>query len=140
MGTRADFYVGRGKKAEWIGSIACDGYPDGLRDTAIFTSTSEPGFREAVAEELAKRDDGTIPEQGWPWPWDDSHTTDYSYAFDDGIVYATNWGYRWFKADGPEPEEEHDDKQAVFPKMRTEGHAPAGSKRSGVMLFSFKRE
>ena len=27
MGTRADFYVGRGDAAEWIGSIAYDGYP-----------------------------------------------------------------------------------------------------------------
>lgn len=30
MGTIADFYVGRGPKAEWIGSIAWDGYPDGI--------------------------------------------------------------------------------------------------------------
>ena len=27
MGTRADFYVGRGEKAEWVGSIAMDGVP-----------------------------------------------------------------------------------------------------------------
>jgi hypothetical protein len=30
MGTRADFYVGRGETAEYLGSIAWDGYPDGL--------------------------------------------------------------------------------------------------------------
>ena len=30
MGTRADFYIGRGATAEWIGSIAWDGYPDGI--------------------------------------------------------------------------------------------------------------
>jgi hypothetical protein len=31
MGTRADFYVGRGKDAEWLGSVAFDGYPSGTR-------------------------------------------------------------------------------------------------------------
>lgn len=30
MGTRADFYVGRGESAEWLGSIAWDGYPSGI--------------------------------------------------------------------------------------------------------------
>jgi len=30
MGTRADFYVGIGPEAEWVGSIAYDGYPDGV--------------------------------------------------------------------------------------------------------------
>jgi hypothetical protein len=29
MGTRADFYVGRGETAEWLGSIAWDGNPGG---------------------------------------------------------------------------------------------------------------
>jgi hypothetical protein len=30
MGTRADFYVGRGPDAEWLGSVAMDGYPSGV--------------------------------------------------------------------------------------------------------------
>jgi hypothetical protein len=29
MGTRADFYIGRGKRALWLGSVAFDGYPAG---------------------------------------------------------------------------------------------------------------
>ncbi|MFH1835312.1 MAG: hypothetical protein ABH851_03885 [Methanobacteriota archaeon] len=28
----------------------------------------------------------TSPEQGWPWPWEDSGTTDYAYAFEAGKV------------------------------------------------------
>ncbi len=28
MGTRADFYVGLGEQAEWLGSVAWDGNPD----------------------------------------------------------------------------------------------------------------
>ena len=30
MGTRADFYIGKGTDAEWLGSIAWNGYPDGI--------------------------------------------------------------------------------------------------------------
>jgi hypothetical protein len=30
MGTRGDFYVGRGKDAEWIGSIAYDAFVEFL--------------------------------------------------------------------------------------------------------------
>jgi hypothetical protein len=30
MGTRADFYIGRGTEAEWLGSVAWDGYPGGV--------------------------------------------------------------------------------------------------------------
>lgn len=30
MGTRADFYVGKGPNAEWLGSTAMDGYPEGI--------------------------------------------------------------------------------------------------------------
>ena len=29
MGTRADFYMGTGTGAEWLGSVALDGYQDG---------------------------------------------------------------------------------------------------------------
>ncbi len=29
MGTRADFYTGRGQTAQWLGSIAWGGYPVG---------------------------------------------------------------------------------------------------------------
>lgn len=158
MGTRADFYVGRGPDAEWIGSTAWDGYPDGFgvnpvgdfnqalsdikrviknlddfdwkakglsfEDAMVlimnrvpleralktlkaykpkgksrvtypmFTATTEEAFRAAIAEHVAVRDDFTSPDEGWPWPWNDSEITDYAYAFDDGKV----WGYGppWF--------------------------------------------
>lgn len=99
MGTRADFYVGRGKSAEWIGSIAFDGYPDepGV-DKAVWSATSESAYRAAVADELARQTDtSTHPKQGWPWPWDTSATTDYAYAFDDGKVWASVFGNNWFE-------------------------------------------
>lgn len=79
MGTRADFYVGRGPDAEWIGSIAYNGGPG--RYPAILRARTEADFRAAVAAELAGRNDATVPERGWPWPWGNSSTTDYGYCF-----------------------------------------------------------
>jgi len=96
MGSRADFYVGRGKDAEWLGSIAWDGYP-GARTKRAFEAKSEEEFRAEVAA-LASEDDFTSPEQGWPWPWETSHTTDFAYAWDDGTVWATCFAHQWTSA------------------------------------------
>lgn len=146
MGTRADFYVGRGPEAEWLGSIAWDGYPDGvfLADEAPeylpIDVANEDAWRLAVAEFLAQREDATLPEQGWPWPWDDSGTTDYAYALDDGVIYASGFGYGWFAVAEGEPEDEDGDKDrsagktAVFPDMSERKNFTLGS-RSGVMLI-----
>lgn len=81
MGTKADFYVGAGTDAEWIGSISYDGYPDGAPIGAL-AAVSEASFRRAVEDLLADPDVlSTRPEEGWPWPWEDSSTTDYAYAW-----------------------------------------------------------
>lgn len=116
MGARADFYVGRGQDAEWLGSIAWDGNPSGLEDhqgtevngkiigrtfggSQALTATTEADFRQGVAQMRESRDDFTAPERGWPWPWETSATTDYAYAFDAGEVYASSFGSPWFKID-----------------------------------------
>jgi hypothetical protein len=96
MGTRADFYIGRGPKAEWLGSIAVDGYRRGVKP--LLGLHSEHAFRAAVAEFLDVRPDHTFPADGWPWPWNDSATTDWAYAFDKGRVFASNFGGAWFNA------------------------------------------
>lgn len=84
MGTRADFYVKVGKKLEqnnWVGSIAFDGYPSGV-DKAVKKATSIYKFHVALEKFFKDRNDVTYPRDGWPWPWDDSGTTDYAYVFD----------------------------------------------------------
>lgn len=87
MGTRADFYIGTGKDAEWLGSVAFDGY-EWADETAVYhpirLATTEAAYREAITELLKSRDDATVPEQGYPWPWKTSRTTDYAYYFQDG--------------------------------------------------------
>ena len=133
MGTRADFYIGRGKDAEWLGSIGWDGYPEGINHQ-IFQSITVGDYREQVASFLSKRDDATFSEQGWPWPWDDSCTTDYAYAFDNGKVLACPFGHGWFVPTDDEPDELIGG--AEFPNMKDKRIvAEPGSKRSGLMVF-----
>jgi len=140
MGTRADFYVGRGKKAEWIGSIAWDGYPSGIslkndRPT-ILSAKTEKTFRKQVSAFFAERKDVSLPADGWPWPWDDSCTSDYAYAFDGGKVYACPFGHGWFVATKEQPEDDAGLKGPVeFPDMSAKKHVTLG-KRSGLITVS----
>lgn len=134
MGTRADFYVGRGPKAEWLGSIAWDGYPAGNPKT-ILTITDEAKFRDGVTAILnGDHGSGTKPEQGWPWPWDDSNTTDYAYAFDEGRVWGTCFGHGWWPAD-QEPEDSPSEKIADWPNMKDRQQVARGN-RSGLIIIS----
>lgn len=106
MGTRADFYVGRGEAAEWIGSIAYDGYPfykprlsevwiGGVK-AEVLGATNEAAYRLAVANCLKiPSNSGTSPEQGWPWTWPTSYLTDYAYAFDNGQVWMSHFASEW---------------------------------------------
>src|SRR3990172_3601115 len=117
MGTRADFYIGRGEKAEWLGSIAWDGYRDGLPDE-MFESKTETEWRERVVKFITSRKDGTLPARGWPWPWEDSNTTDCAYSFHEGNAIE-------LKTDGTE----------VFPNMKAIQNVTYG-KRSGTITIT----
>ena len=88
MGTRADFYLGTDPAdMEWLGSVAYDGYS--IADTpernpidrAVAHAKTAKAFRGAVAALLTENEHGSTQEQGWPWPWEDSCTTDYTYCF-----------------------------------------------------------
>lgn len=103
MGTRADFYVGIGPTAKWLGSISYDGDPSGT-PKPVLESKSEQEFRARVRSMILRRSIGptTRPSEGWPWPWDDSRTTDYAYAWCDnqlpavrGKVMISRFGGRW---------------------------------------------
>lgn len=136
MGTRADFYVGRGKDAEWIGSIAWDGYQSGI-DADVLQATSEADYRTAVTGFFYGREDVTRPEQGWPWPWDNSHTSDCAYAFDGDKVWHA-LGSRWHAADVPETDEMWEDETAPpceFPDMSGRKNVTMGP-RSGVIVVT----
>jgi hypothetical protein len=133
MGTRADFYIGRGADAEWLGSVAWDGYPDGF-DKVLFQQKRPSAWRRAVEIMLASREDATTPDLGWPWPWEDSNTTDYAYAYDAGKIYGSSFGSPWWRAP-KEPEEISDAKpKPVFPNMKARQKTTLG-KRSGVIII-----
>jgi hypothetical protein len=133
--TRADFYVGRGLTAEWLGSIAADGYPEGI-GKAVLGSANEDQYRVAVQEILANDEYATLPGDGWPWPWEDSGTTDYAYAWDGRHVWMSSFGRAWLNARDAEPEDDWPAAPAaVFPDMTAVQNVTLG-KRSGVIVVS----
>jgi hypothetical protein len=136
MGTRADFYVGRGTDAEWIGSIAWDG---GDIDNQIRQCQSPESFRHAVESFLKERDDATWPKDGWPWPWETSSTTDYAHAFDGDRTFSCCFGGTWWDASNGEPDHDELPKwpKAVFPNMKEKQKVTFG-KRSGVLIVGLK--
>ena len=103
MGSKADFYVGRGTGAEWLGSIFWDGLPAGI-PLEIRTAKDEGTYREQVERLLGVRKDGVTAKDGWPWDWDTSHRTNYAYAFDREQVWACCFGSSWWKASLDEPD------------------------------------
>jgi len=92
MGTRADFYIGKFHRFaivehDWLGSLGWDGYPQELGQEhgisqEILRKKKRHTFKAAVEKLLRGRDDATWPKDGWPWPWETSHLTDYVYLFD----------------------------------------------------------
>lgn len=96
MGTGADFYVGKGKKARWVGSVGSYGHPETI-PKAIWNAKNAREYRQAVRKFLKDpeiREVATLPEEGWPWSWDNSYGTDYSFTFDKGF-HISSWGCNW---------------------------------------------
>ena len=96
--TKADFYIGNGITANWIGSIFKDGYPNGI-PLKILICANPTLFEEDVVEFL-QQVEGIVKTDGgkWPWLWPDSRMTDYSYMFllDHGKVFASHFGGNFF--------------------------------------------
>ena len=131
MGTRADFYIGIDRNAEWLGSIAWDGYPDGIPDE-ILTAATEADFRNGVRLLLLGRDDATTPEHGWPWPWESSRLTDFSYAWQDGTAWIASDG--WYAAEDWAADPKPDPIPEDFPDMSSRQAVTMG-KRSGLIVL-----
>lgn len=141
MGTRADFYIGTDQNAEWLGSIAWDGYPDGI-EPRLLRAKNKRQFKAALKKFFSERDDVTLPEMGWPWPWDDSRTTDFAYAWDGKrtVVSCFGRGYisvRSYLRMSPDKQEAFYDKakEQVFPNMKDRKRVTLGS-RSGLIVVS----
>jgi len=119
--------------------VAWDGHPETiLTKHELATATTREQFEALVDKRLAHRDDGTRPEQGWPWPWEDSRTTDFSYAFDDGQVFTACFGYEWMTVtEALDPERDRavaGKTSCIFPDMTARKNVTYGP-RSGVMIL-----
>lgn len=157
MATRADFYVGRGKDAVWLGSVAFDGYPEGIelnspeidkswpfgdrhkkedwpKGKHLFDSKTEGEFRERLERYFLYREDVSLPENGWPWPWDNSGTTDYAYALDGGKVWASCFGGVWFDPHKECPDD-NKSKKTVFPDMKSRKNVNMDMNKSGLIII-----
>lgn len=93
MATRADFYIQKEESLEWLGSITWDGNEKRIPQD-ITQSCSEEDFTDKVSKFLDSRTDSFKPKDGWPWHWDTSKQTDYSYIYnqDKCCVYISNYG------------------------------------------------
>lgn len=100
MGTRADFYLKNEQGLKWLGSVHWDGYDVAeARQTDkyptpfnVLSASREDEFINSLEEYFKKRDDVRRPEHGWPWPWENSKTTDMSYVFQDNKCQVYSWG------------------------------------------------
>ena len=140
MGTRADFYVGRDVDSmEWIGSIPMNGYPTGHPRAYLAPKMTETEFRAAVAAMVAAHC-GTRPDQGWPWPWSDSTTTDRQYLWDGGEVWVTAWGHHEVRFTGNELPPDHcDGSEREWPDM-THVQTVVLGPRSGLIILTAEEE
>ena len=92
-------------------------------------------FLEGVDFFLKSREDATLPEQGWPWPWQNSQLTDFVYAFDKGKVFAACFGAGWFDPLETNMEITANDEERIdFPDMSDIQKVDFGA-RSGIIIF-----
>lgn len=82
MSIKADFYVGIGPDAEWLGSIFKGGSVWEI-PTSIFIQVNQTMFEEMVLELLSSKE-SVVHDRGdkWDHDWSDSRLTDYTYMFD----------------------------------------------------------
>ncbi|HUN93437.1 MAG TPA: hypothetical protein VMU33_15415 [Burkholderiaceae bacterium] len=92
MGTRADFYLGRGEDATWLGSLLAEARPENI--PAAILEAREAGDFEARVRAFLSSAGGLLAEHGWPWRWRHSGETGYTYAF-DGERTLVGVGNRW---------------------------------------------
>jgi hypothetical protein len=81
MMERADFYVGMGESADWIGSISKGGSIWEI-PTDIIIQVNRVMFEEMCIEYI-KSKQGVVANHicQWPWDWEDSRLTSFAYIF-----------------------------------------------------------
>lgn len=78
---KADFYVGMGEDADWVGSVSKGG-SIWYVPIELLIQVNRVMFEE-LAIDYIKSCNGIVANHicQWPWPWNDSKFTPYSYIF-----------------------------------------------------------
>jgi len=92
MNIDADFYIGKGKEAEWLGSVSSNGDINTIARSSFgqqFLECHTPElFKHFVSNYLHQYRNSVLASQCWPWLWGDSGTTDRSYWFFDDKIWC----------------------------------------------------
>jgi len=81
MGTRADFYIDDLGDMTWIASIYRNGQPWNI-PLELLAQVNQVMFTEELYWFLEKVKDNYASNRTWPWHWEDSRMTDFSYILD----------------------------------------------------------
>lgn len=112
MTTRTDFYLGRGARAAWLGSLQFACHPDNLlklpQGRDVLTATGEAAYRVTLTELLFRWPIEGLgaahrAHNGWPWRSPTSHSGDWIITYDDGVFMTAGGGPRWHRLDSADP-------------------------------------
>lgn len=96
----ADFYIGRNDTARWLGSINDYGHPQDFGFDNLWaidpdhTRFTPQDFCDRVSAQLTfvKSEGAKTWDEHWPWGYDTSRETAWSYFYDNGTVYVYHYG------------------------------------------------
>lgn len=103
--TAADFYIGRGPSAVWVGSLSHNAGPEIVHWTPagseVLGAVTAHDYARGLDTLLSlpsddRRNWAHHPANGWPWCWQDSSLTGWCYAFDAARVWVSYFGRAWF--------------------------------------------
>lgn len=80
MGTRADFYIDNKGDMTWLASMFKNAQPWNI-PVIVLAQVNPTMFSEQLFDYLEESGKG-YQDTKWPWPWEDSQMTDYSYIMD----------------------------------------------------------
>lgn len=125
----ADFYMGRGANAEYLGSVVTAGAPEDIEVWERFQNLDDENYapKDFVDEVRDLRHATHDTPPAWPWSYPSSAETPWAYVFDAGTVYVYRYGVEMaavrcnYTRPGPQGTREPRRPQSVaplFPTMR----------------------
>lgn len=94
--SNADFYIGLGHEAKYLGSLEFDASPAEMDDMGLFGPATDGDFTEDTFREIVEScaEEPNAFHATWPWSYPDSSGTDLVFAFVRGSVHVFERGER----------------------------------------------